>query len=375
MASNGEAPASKRLRKEAGADGETQDFTPKNIMITGGAGFIASHIVIRLVKKYPNYKIVNFDKLDYCSSLKNLDEISQLRNYKFVKGNLLSADLIKYVLETEEIDTIIHAAAQTHVDNSFGNSFAFTENNVMGSHVLIEAAKNWSGLKRFIHVSTDEVYGSSYDNDPSRKEGDVLEPTNPYAATKAAAEQIVKSYYTSFKVPVIITRGNNVYGPHQYPEKVIPKFIRRLVNGMPCCMHGDGSNSRHFIYVTDVARAFDVIMHKGVTGETYNIGCDEEFTNLEVAEELVKAVCPTKDKKTMIEFGKDRPFNDVRYYLNFNKLLALGWKPEMSFKDGLKQTVEWYMSRDANWWECGTDSSLSAHPHAKGAHVEVKNTV
>merc|ERR1712127_202093 len=189
-----------------------------------------------------------------------------------------------------------------------------------------------------IHVSTDEVYGSSYDNDPSRKEGDVLEPTNPYAATKAAAEQIVKSYYTSFKVPVIITRGNNVYGP-------------------------------------DVARAFDVIMHKGVTGETYNIGCDEEFTNLEVAEELVKAVCPTKDKKTMIEFGKDRPFNDVRYYLNFNKLLAPGWKPEMSFKDGLKQTVEWYMSRDANWWECGTDSSLSAHPHAKGAHVEVKNTV
>eukprot|EP00320_Phaeocystis_rex_P019351 CAMPEP_0119060680 /NCGR_PEP_ID=MMETSP1178-20130426/4612_1 /TAXON_ID=33656 /ORGANISM="unid sp, Strain CCMP2000" /LENGTH=370 /DNA_ID=CAMNT_0007041809 /DNA_START=73 /DNA_END=1185 /DNA_ORIENTATION=- len=367
--SNGE-PAGKRLRKEANES--TAEFTPKNIMITGGAGFIASHIVIRLVKKYPQYKIVNFDKLDYCSSLKNLDEIAHYRNYKFVKGNLLSADLIKYVLETEEIDTIIHAAAQTHVDNSFGNSFAFTENNVMGSHVLIEAAKSWSGLKRFIHVSTDEVYGSSYDNDPSRKEGDVLEPTNPYAATKAAAEQIVKSYYTSFKVPVIITRGNNVYGPHQYPEKVIPKFIRRLVNGMKCCMHGDGSNSRHFIYVTDVAAAFDVILHKGVTGETYNIGCDEEFTNLQVAEELVRAVCPGKDPKSMIEHVTDRPFNDVRYYLNFNKLTALGWKPEMCFKDGLKTTVEWYVSRDKDWWSCGTDSSLAAHPHAKGAHVETK---
>jgi UDP-glucose 4,6-dehydratase len=369
MASNGEPPA-KQQRLRASGPVETGEYTPKNIMVTGGAGFIASHIVIRLVKKYPQYKIVNFDKLDYCSSLKNLNEISDRPNYKFVKGNLLSADLIKYVLETEEIDTIIHAAAQTHVDNSFGNSFAFTENNVMGSHVLVEAAKNHEKLRRFIHVSTDEVYGSSYDDDPSRKEGDVLEPTNPYAATKAAAEQIVKSYYTSFKVPVIITRGNNVYGPHQYPEKVIPKFIRRLVNGLPCCLHGDGSNSRHFIFVEDVASAFDTVMHKGITGETYNIGCDEEMTNLEVAQTLVKAVYPDKDPKEMITHVMDRPFNDVRYYLNFNKLLALGWKPEVKFKDGLKRTVEWYMARDKDWWDCGTDSSLAAHPHAKGAHVE-----
>ena len=267
------------------------DYKPKNVMVTGAAGFIASHIVIQLVKKYPEYKIIGFDKIDYCSSLRNLNEVSSAANFKFIKGNLLSADLIKYVLETEEIDTIIHAAAQTHVDNSFGNSFAFTENNVMGSHVIVEAAK-CHGIKRFIHVSTDEVYGSSYEEDPRRVETDVLEPTNPYAATKAAAENIVKSYYRSFKLPVIITRGNNVYGPHQYPEKVIPKFVRRLLNGLPCCIHGDGSNSRHFIFVEDVANAFITVMHHGGVGETYNIGCETEYTNLEVAERLVKALKP-----------------------------------------------------------------------------------
>ena len=193
------------------------------------------------------------------------------------------------MLEQEQIDTIIHAAAQTHVDNSFGNR-SLTENNVMGTHVLVETAKS-CGIKRFIHVSTDEVYGSSYDDDPSRREGDVLEPTNPYAATKAA-ENIVKSYWSSFKLPVIITRGNNVYGPHQYPEKVIPKFIRRLVNGEPCCIHGDGSNSRHYIYVGDVVSAFDTVLHKGVPGETYNIGCHEEITNLQLAERLVREIYP-----------------------------------------------------------------------------------
>jgi len=179
------SPKSKKQKVEVPAD----QYTPKNIMVTGGAGFIASHVVIQLVKQYPQYKIVCFDKLDYCSSLSNLNEVKDHPNFKFIKGNLLSADLIKYVLETEEIDTILHAAAQTHVDNSFGNSFAFTENNVMGSHVLVEAAKV-HGIKRFIHVSTDEVYGTVGD-DIRRIETDVLEPTNPYAATKAAAENIV----------------------------------------------------------------------------------------------------------------------------------------------------------------------------------------
>jgi len=344
-------------------------YTPKNILVTGGAGFIASHVVIQLVQKYPDYKIVNFDKMDYCSSLNNLNEVKDCPNYKFIKGNILSADLIKYVLEQEEIDTIIHAAAQTHVDNSFGNSFAFTENNVMGSHVLIEAAKV-HGIKRFIHVSTDEVYGSSYDEEPRHIESDALEPTNPYAATKAAAENIVKSYYRSFGLPVIITRGNNVFGPHQYPEKVIPKFIRRLLKGLPCCIHGDGSNSRHFIYVGDVARAFITILHKGVDGETYNIGCETEYTNLEVAERLVKTLkTNVKDAKDHIEFVSDRPFNDVRYYISSDKLKKLGWEEVTSFDEGLKKTVDWYSKVTPDWWEVGTDSSLAAHPHLKGAHV------
>ena len=350
-------------------DKEGNVYTPKNILITGGAGFIASHVVIQMVQKFPQYKIVNFDKMDYCSSLNNLNEVKDCPNYKFIKGNILSADLIRYVLETEEIDTIIHAAAQTHVDNSFGNSFAFTSNNVMGTHVLIETAKT-HGIKRFIHVSTDEVYGSSYDEDPRHIESDALEPTNPYAATKAAAENIVKSYYRSFGLPVIITRGNNVFGPHQYPEKVIPKFVRRLLKGMPCCIHGDGSNSRHFIYVGDVARAFITILHKGVDGETYNIGCETEYTNLEVAERLVKTLKPgIKDPKEHIEFVSDRPFNDVRYYISSDKLKQLGWKEEVEFDAGLQKTIDWYAKVSNDWWEVGTDSSLSAHPHAKGAHV------
>jgi len=271
------------------------------------------------------------------------------------------------VLETEQIDTIIHAAAQTHVDNSFGNSFAFTENNVMGTHVLVETAKT-CGIKRFIHVSTDEVYGSSYEGEERHVESDVLEPTNPYAATKAAAENIVKSYWHSFKLPVIITRGNNVYGPHQYPEKVVPKFIRRLVNGQPCCLHGDGSNSRHFIYVEDVAAAFITILHKGVVGETYNIGCEEECTNLEIAQKLVEAVKPGANVKDHLIFVADRPFNDVRYYISSNKLMSLGWKPEVDLDDGIKRTVEWYTRVSADWWEIGTDSALAPHPEpGKGA--------
>lgn len=353
-------PKVKRAKSES-----VGSYQPKNILVTGGAGFIASHVVIRLVNKYPECKVVCLDKMDYCSSLRNLDEVAERSNFKFIKGNICSADLIRYVLETEEIDSIIHAAAQTHVDNSFGNSFAFTESNVLGTHVLLECAKS-AGIKRFIHVSTDEVYGSSYSDEPSRREGDVLEPTNPYAATKAAAEAIARSYWYSFKMPVIVTRGNNVFGPHQYPEKVIPKFVRRLVKDQTCCIHGDGSNSRHFIYVGDVAAAFDTILHSGVDGEVYNVGCDDEYTNLEVAERLVRAVKPQcKDPHEYITFVEDRPFNDVRYYINSEKLMALGWKPEVTFEDGLAKTIDWYKQVTGDWWDIGTDSALAAHPKIK----------
>ena len=232
-----------RYRKQFGTTIESSfvaedgDYKPKNILITGGAGFIASHVVILMVKKYPNLKIVNFDRLDYCSCIENLNDLKSEPNYKFIKGNICSSELVSYVLESEKIDTIMHFAAQTHVDNSFGNSFQFTQNNILGTHVLLESAKV-AKVARFIHVSTDEVYGEQRLDQEAMNEEQVLEPTNPYAATKAGAEFIAKSYHRSFGMPLIITRGNNVYGPHQYPEKLIPKFINQLTRGRQVTLHG-----------------------------------------------------------------------------------------------------------------------------------------
>ncbi len=224
-------------------------------------GFIGSHAAILLCKKYPQYNIVVFDRLDYCSCLKNLDELQELPNFKFIKGDIAVPDIVNYAFLENKIDTIMHFAAQTHVDNSFGNSLAFTQSNIMGTHVLLECAKNCPTIKRFIHVSTDEVYGEGEDfnTDPMTEEH-VLEPTNPYAATKAGAEFLVKSYFRSFKLPCLITRGNNVYGPHQFPEKLIPKFTNQLMRGQMLTLHGDGSNTRNFLYVEDVATAFDKIL-------------------------------------------------------------------------------------------------------------------
>lgn len=334
-------------------------YQPKNILVTGGAGFIASHVVILLVKKYPQYKIVNYDKLDYCSSLANLASIENAPNYKFVKGDICSSDLVNYILKVEQIDTIMHFAAQSHVDNSFGNSFKFTETNVLGTHVLLEAAKA-QNIKRFIHVSTDEVYGENEGEDAD--EGKVLEPTNPYAASKAAAEFIVKSYHRSFKLPTIITRGNNVYGPHQYPEKLIPKFICQLKRGRKCTIHGDGSHKRTFIYVEDVARAFETILHKGSVGQIYNIGSNTEVSNLAIAHKLIGLMGMTDKQKDLITFVEDRVFNDKRYAINSERLKQLGWKIEMDFEDGLKQTIAWYEKNSGNWDVLALETALSAHP-------------
>jgi UDP-glucose 4,6-dehydratase len=334
-------------------------YTPRNILITGGAGFIASHVVILLVQKYPQYKIVNFDLLDYCSSLKNLAEIEKSPNYKFVKGNLLSADLLNYIMKSEQIDTVMHFAAQSHVDNSFGNSFTFTETNVLGTHVLLEAARA-NEIKRFIHISTDEVYGEIAATDDNAIEEKVLEPTNPYAASKAAAEFIVKGYHRSFKLPTIITRGNNVYGPHQFPEKVIPKFILRLKRGLPCCIHGNGHNTRNYLFVKDVAKAFETILHKGQVGEIYNIGTDFEMNNIGVAKSLIDLMNLKDRESELIIFVEDRKYNDQRYAIDSNKLKQLGWKPEVTWDQGLKQTVEWYHQYENNWEE--VEHVLVPHP-------------
>jgi UDP-glucose 4,6-dehydratase len=325
------------------------------------SGFIASHVAILLCTKYPQYKVVVYDRLDYCSCLENLSEVEPLPNFKFIKGDVASEDLVSYVLREEKIDTILHFAAQTHVDNSFGNSFAFTQSNILGTHVMLECAKVCKTLKRFVHVSTDEVYGEgeSFESDPMLEEH-VLEPTNPYAATKAGAEFLVKSYFRSFKLPCLITRGNNVYGPHQFPEKLIPKFTNQLMRGLQLTLHGDGSNTRNFLYVTDVANAFDVILHKGIPGQIYNIGGRNEVPNHQVARDLLKIFGLEKEEEKYLTFVPDRQFNDLRYTINSGKLHALGWEEKMTWEEGLKITVEWYKEHSSRYGNF--DDALVAHP-------------
>lgn len=344
---------------------ETPQYTPKNIFVTGGAGFIASHAAILLCKKYPDYNIVVYDKLDYCSCLENLNGVKDLPNFKFVKGDICSDDLVNYCFKENNIDTVMHFAAQTHVDNSFGNSFAFTQANIYGTHVLLESAKNCPTIRRFIHVSTDEVYGEGEDFDTNpMDEEHILEPTNPYAATKAGAEFLVKSYHRSFKLPVIITRGNNVYGPHQYPEKLIPKFTNQLLRGLPVTIHGDGTNTRNFLYVEDVARAFDCILHKGKIGHIYNIGGKNELPNIDVAKTLIKILGKQEDESDYIVTVPDRKFNDLRYTINSSKLHELGWKEEVSWEEGLATTVEWYKNFTHRYGNI--DQALVAHPRITG---------
>jgi len=333
----------------------------RNILITGGAGFIASYAVRKFVLLYPEYNIINIDKIDYCSSTRNFKGLEGKANYTFIKGDITSADLMRFVFEEKNIDTIIHFAAQTHVDNSFGNSAEFTVSNVMGTHVLLEVARAHK-IHRFIHISTDEVYGEVADGGKDLAEESVLAPTNPYAATKAAAEMMVAAYYNSFNLPIIVTRSNNVYGPYQFPEKIIPKFINRLNNGEKCCLHGDGTNTRRYIYGTDVADAVDVILHKGKVGETYNIGTQYEISNRELASQLIKhtGVGKSGDNSEHIEFVADRPFNDRRYAVDSTKLEALGWKVKVPFHEGLARTVKWYTLYGRDWWG---DVSYALKPH------------
>ncbi|KAF7112674.1 hypothetical protein RHSIM_RhsimUnG0206500 [Rhododendron simsii] len=334
-------------------------YTPKNILITGAAGFIASHVANRLIRSYPEYKIVVLDKLDYCSSLKNLNPSRLSPNFKFVKGDIGSADLVNYLLVTENIDTIMHFAAQTHVDNSFGNSFEFTKNNIYGTHVLLEACKVTGQIRRFIHVSTDEVYGET-DQDAvvGNHEASQLLPTNPYSATKAGAEMLVMAYGRSYGLPVITTRGNNVYGPNQFPEKLIPKFILLAMQGKPLPIHGDGSNVRSYLYCEDVAEAFEVILHKGEVGHVYNIGTKKERRVTDVARDVCKLF--SMDPETSIEFVENRPFNDQRYFLDDEKLKDLGWSERTIWEDGLKRTMEWY-TNNPDWWG-DVSGALLPHP-------------
>ena len=253
-----------------------------NVLITGGAGFMGSDFVKFMVNKYPKYNFTNYDKLTYAADLKNLKGIENKKNYKFVERDV--CDFKPLVKLLKDIDCIIHLAAESHVDNSIGNSLIFTMSNTYGTHVLLEAAR-LNNIKKFLHVSTDEVYGDIEEG--SFKEDSTLNPNNPYSASKAGAEMIVRSYYKTYKMPIITIRGNNVFGPYQYPEKIIPAFITRLLEDKKIPLHGDGSNIRTYIYVEDFSNALDIIFNKGKIGEIYNIGTSDEKSNLDVTKLLL----------------------------------------------------------------------------------------
>lgn len=294
-----------------------------NILVTGGCGFIGSNFINYILKKDGSVKIFNIDCLNYCANEKNVIEHP---NYKFIKGNITSKDLILHILNEYSIDAIIHFAAQSHVDNSFDNSLQYTTDNVMGTHVLLQASKEYGKIKKFLHFSTDEVYGEVDLEHPGCHEKSILNPTNPYAATKAAAEFLVRSYYHSFKLPVVIVRCNNVYGPNQYPEKLIPKFIKQLRQNTKLTIHGKGDTRRNFIWAEDVSSATELIFYKGDLNETYNIGTTQEFSVMDIATLLVNKMTDDKVLDNHISFIEDRPFNDFRYSVDTTLLKSLGWE-------------------------------------------------
>mmetsp|Transcript_44000 Transcript_44000/g.71594 ORF Transcript_44000/g.71594 Transcript_44000/m.71594 type:complete len:349 (-) Transcript_44000:239-1285(-) len=337
-------------------------YVPNVVLVTGGAGFVGSNIVLRLVKN-PKIHVINLDNLGYSSCIKNLSEIEHLPNYTFVQGDICNLDFIAFILRSKRIDTIIHCACQTHVDETVGNSIGFTQVNVIGTHTLLEAAKAFSSqLKRFIYVSSDEVYGNTSAVLPSLDETTDIGPTHPYAATKAAAELIVQAYYLSFHLPLITVRLNNCYGPLQHPEKVIPKFILRLLRNQPLFIHGMGENIRSFLYIDDVVDAFMTTLYKGSVGETYNIGAKDELTVLQIAKLLLALFHLSDQSEKYLQFVPGRPFPDQRHKLDYKKLAALGWEPKTTFEQGMKTTIEWYKAHFSNWGVVVDAALSSAHP-------------
>jgi dTDP-glucose 4,6-dehydratase len=281
----------------------------------------------------------------YCANENNINkDIQNSPRYKLVKGNICSQDLINHIINTYKINYVIHFAAQSHVQNSFEDSLQYTQDNILGTHTLLECCRKYNKIKKFIHVSTDEVYGESLLNttEIQKNELSTLCPTNPYAGTKAAAELIAQTYAHSFKMPIIITRGNNVYGINQYPEKLIPKFIKLLKENKKVTIQGSGNTLRAFLHISDTVSAFDIILNKGRVGEIYNIGSDKnmEYSVLEVAKYLITFIKNTNNYNKWIEYIEDRPFNDARYYISNEKLKKLGWNINVNFLDGLKILVD-----------------------------------
>jgi dTDP-glucose 4,6-dehydratase len=306
------------------------------ILVTGGCGFIGSNFINYHSEKYPNDVIVNIDRIDYCASE---DNVKPTKNYKFVHGDINDKDLVYNILVKYSIDTIVHFAAQSHVDNSFEKSVQFTIDNILGTHNILEAARIYGKILRFIHMSTDEVYGQVNMDHVGCTEKSKLNPTNPYAATKVGAEAIVSSYYYCFGLPIIICRGNNVYGPNQYREKLIPKFVHHIKNGEKCPVHGNGQTRRNFIHAYDMCTGIDTILSKGRVNTVYNIGTDNEYSVLEITQMILDILKPGEGIDKWVEFVDDRKFNDFRYSIDASVLRKLGWTDSIQFKQGLSTLI------------------------------------
>ncbi len=314
----------------------------KKILITGGAGFIGSNFIRYFLDKHTDYKVINCDLLTYAGNLDNLKDIKKNPRYEFVKCDIRDDKKIRRL--TKKVTAIINFAAETHVDRSILDAGGFVDTNIKGTQVLLEAVKA-NSISRFIHISTDEVYGSI--NNGSFSESSPIRPNSPYAASKAAADLLVCSYFITYKTPAIITRSSNNFGPYQYPEKMIPLFITNLMEGKKVPLYGDGLNIRDWIFVLDNCRAIDLVLQKGKVGEVYNIGGDNEKNNLELTHLILKLLGRNKN---FIKYVKDRPGHDRRYSLNSQKVKALGFKPRFGFKDALKETILWY-EENRNWWQ------------------------
>jgi dTDP-glucose 4,6-dehydratase len=314
------------------------------ILVTGGAGFIGSNFILHMMNSHPDIEVLNLDVLTYAGNLDNLKGVDKNPLYTFIRGDICDPEIVNAILDRHKIDVIVHFAAESHVDRSITKASEFVRTNVLGTHNLLECTRH-RPIDRFIHISTDEVYGSIMKG--SFKERDTLSPSSPYSASKAGSDLLALSYFTTYKLPVIITRCTNNFGPYQYPEKLIPLFVTNLIAGKKVPVYGTGKNIRDWIHVNDHCRAIEFLLKKGIFGEIYNIGGGNEKTNIEITERILRLL---KKDESFIEHVADRPGHDFRYSLDCSKLLKLGWSPRYSFEEGLKDTVEWYL-RNEWWWK------------------------